>query len=333
MELGCYINSISINQLDDKRIVFDVHLISNNRNLLGSSKIHTGVFARYRQIQKEIYLNLKWEKRYVYLSLHLHLANINYKCESYPLVTKSLSHMISEFDLIKIDDSTVEKNDFIERIRDSVRFVLRRRRDDKIYLIEQSMYFVVSLLNDLFYSPIIIDIGSGSGNLACVALDFLNPSHLYMYELLPLHCHELRKNIKKYFDMNKITISDGDCIDIQLPNNADILCISVNPDVIVSFIHLRNKEIKDILTSEGMIIIFVGDLSFHFTNSLILDEKYSLGRWDWYEYVTPLKYIFKYVFTIEYLSELVAVGTDSFIKAEKLIEKLKLFGMKTKKKW
>jgi len=329
---GCFINEISLVGDSDNPVCLNIHMVSNNKQLLGDSDIYSGVFARFRKIQKDVELVLL--SNYFYgarINLLLNLqSNGSSLYSKYPLPISDYEEMVSEFDIVEIDTQSLLLENVFERVRPSIRNVIKRKRDGRIYLLEQSLYLSVSLLQNQFDSPIVVDIGAGSGNLACVSLDFLQPSCLYLHDYSTSHMTALLKKINEIYGDSNVVTSSGDCIKMPLPLEADIVCLSVNPDAIVTFLHLRGEELKNILGTEGLVLIFVGDSFYSFTNSLILDKRYSLGEWPWYDKVTPITELFQYVVISEYKTEILAIGSNALNRVEELEKRLKEFGIKTR---
>jgi len=327
-QISASISHIKLDQNEGANQLLTIFTIISNENLFGKDHICKGVFVRYRQILKE-FVKLLVEINTAQVDV-VFIPLLSKKCdfgESYTLFHNELNEMVSEMDILPIEQTDLKKGLHFDRLSNSVRFALRRRRDEKIYILEETMYLTASLLGDLFSGSVVVDIGSGSGNMASVLLTFVKPYKIYLYEYSTELCAQLEVNLWETYKSNCIKIVAGDCLDAILPSKCDVLSISINPDAIITFIHKRKNEIINMLGENGVALFFIGEPKTEFTNSLLLREKYYLGDWPWYENVTPLQQIFRFLITAKFRNEIIALASNSQHVIKKLMSSLRSFGL------
>ena len=255
-DYGCELLGVEICRPEEAKTSVQMKLVFYNRNIFGSGEINDGVYLRFREFEREVQNNSHVSSNVIVSILPI-LAHEHQEGQAIFLPKSRFSDMTSALTICGLDKTKMTQKIF-SRIAPYINYCLKRNRDGKVYILEQSMYLLASLLENIYSSPTVVDVGSGSGNLANVLLHYVNPKHLYMYEYDDCLGNHLKINFKEWLE-KKITVRVGDCIKGDFPNEIDIICMSVNPDTIISFLNQRSDIFTKNFSSSGVALFFVGE--------------------------------------------------------------------------
>lgn len=149
-----YIKKASIDEINEERICIIIYFEIYNENLFGNGEIYNGVFARYRKLEKEVLKTIINEtKKQVEVGVLPYLSKNSFYGDMYNINQEEVQEIVSPLEIISLEEAGLQNSIKFNRIKNSIKFALRRLRDRKIYLLEQSMYLTVSLLQNIYMNP------------------------------------------------------------------------------------------------------------------------------------------------------------------------------------
>ena len=313
--------------------VLTIFVRLSNINIFGNGYFHAGVFERYRKLQNMLYSYLSKNgfprQRDIFEIPIIPLLDKEVIAGQMIELSEHDQDLSSPLEVINLEKNKLRDNLAIFKNWPEVNWGLRRVSDGRVYYLGESDYSAyVATFEALKNVKRVVDLGVGSGNTIRIALSRYCLDYVLLNDFDEAVCKALENSIRDQCFAKNVSyeMNCGDCLDISLPPRIDLLDISTNKDILLSFLKLKKEEIQKNLNPHGIIEAQIGSVATPFWLALIAELIPDMREWPWMKYIIPLHQVTKFYKLIKVGAEVVAIGSDDSNSLNKVFIEMRKLG-------